>query len=333
MKKKIVCLLMLMALLSSGCGQKEESIVGANGQGSQSIVTEAPTEPESTEKAVPEVTKTPETTATPESTKTPEATATPEATRIPEATATPEATRIPETTATPEATKVPEATAIPEATNEPETTTAPKATAEPENSKEPETTVDATKEPEEPSTQVPTVTEAPVEQHQHTFVEETTPATCTEAEVITTVCSGCGFVSGSRSGQGALGHDLHFEVHPLDVPTCQSAGWGSDVCGRCGYSSGGREVPKLEHDYDVTGMTEGTCRRERTTSYRCKNCGWETVEYGDFNYDNHEEVTSGTYEDYDWEKFEVITYVETSCDRCGTVFSVEEVSREPIIPE
>lgn len=322
MKKRVLCILLLAVLAIPGCGQKEELLSG-----------------DVAATATPETTKVPETTETPGATKAPDATATPGATKVPDATGTPETTKTPGVTAAPETTKAPGTTEAPRITNTPDTAETPKTTKAPETTKDAEEPEDshiqttATAKPNEPSSQEPKET-APPSGHTHNFVEESSPATCTEAEVITTVCSECGFVSGSRTGQGALGHD--YCASTMFAPTCDSYGWEADVCSRCGDSPSGRRLEPLDHNYEVTNVYEGTCRRERVTSYRCRDCGWEMKEVGDYNSDNHEEITSGTYEEIDidaGEYGEMITYLETSCARCGTVFSVEEIGREPIVPE
>lgn len=316
MKKRVLCILLLAVLAVPGCGQKEEPLSG------DVVATETP-----------ETTKVPETTETPGATKTPETTAIPGATKVPDATSTPGATETPEATKAPGATETPKTTKTPDVSETPKPTKAPEATKEAEEPDDSHAQTSATTKPDEPSSQEPKETDRP-SGHTHNFVEESTPATCTEAEVINTVCSECGFESGSRKGQGALGHDYCKVI--VRTPTCQAYGWENDECSRCGDSPSGRELPPSDHDYEVTGVYEGTCQRERVTSYRCRDCGWETKEVGDYNSDNHEEITSGTYEEIDidaGEYGEIITYLETSCDSCGTVFEVKEISREPIVPE
>ena len=60
------------------------------------------------------------------------------------------------------------------------------------------------------------------------------------------------------------------------------------------------------------------------------------TEVGDCNYDNHENVISGTYTRTDvnaGELGEIITIEQTWCQSCNAVLEEKEVSREPIIPE
>lgn len=320
MKKKFFLILLMAVLAIPGCGQKEEILSGNNVQ--ETVAPETPG-----------TTKAPDVTETPGATKAPDTTAIPGATKVPDATSTPGATETPEATKAPGATETPKTTKTPDASETPKPTKAPEATKEAEEPDDSHAQTSATTKPDEPSSQEPKETDRP-SGHTHSFVENVTPATCTEAEVINTVCSECGFESGSRKGQGALGHDYYASI--MFAPTCNSYGWGADVCSRCGDSPGGRELQPLDHNYEVTRVYDGTCINPRSTSYRCKDCGWEMSETGDCNYDNHENVISGTYTRTDvsaGELGEIITIEQTWCQSCNAVLEEKEISREPIVPE
>lgn len=335
MKKKIVCVIALLMVLT-GCGQGSEEPVAATPAATETpketAVPEAAGTPVTTEAprgtAVPEATGTPVTTEAPKGTAVPEATGMPAATGAPKGTAVPETTEpspVPETpkpTGTPAVTETPVTTEVSGEDNssDPIATEAPKLTETPEK----ETPEPAATEPAK-STEVPTATEAPA--HVHSFVDRETPATCTEPQIITTVCSECGFEEGTRTGSAALGHDMNFYVYR--EPDCKTgSGYGYDLCSRCGYVDNHQYIP-YEHDFEETMGYEGDCKTTPSYTLTCKKCGWVEKRDGDsVNMDNHLDIFEGTYEEADREANATITYYVRKCSACDTVFEEYEISRE-----
>lgn len=73
--------------------------------------------------------------------------------------------------------------------------------------------------------------------HTHTWSESgvvTTPATCTQAGVMTYTCTGCGETK--TEPISALGHNLIH--HEAKAPTYTEVGWNAyDTCSRCDYTT------------------------------------------------------------------------------------------------
>ena len=304
----------------------------------------------------PEVTKQPEATAAPtvapkESEKE-QPTAEPEATAAPtEATKQPEATAAP--TATPKTTKQPEATAAPTAT--------PKATKQPGASATP--TPAATKQPT--GTPAPAATDPPAQVHtctwdggsvtqaascssegvktytcmscgktktesiaktDHSYVTETTPATCTEYGQDRTYCSVCGYekskAANSDAPKGHQATDYRVSFGSMGS-TCTHPGTYDLYCSVCGACVQ-REVPREPLGHDLQNpvvVQEASCNAVEITQFTCgrSGCG-ETIREvtGDTNPENHDwvEAEKRVEDPDDWENFEGILVKYYYCTRC-----------------
>ena len=306
------------------------------------------------EQETPKVTKQPEATAAPtvapEESEKEQPTAEPEATAAP--TATPEATKQPEATvaptATPKTTKQPEATAAPTAT--------PKATKQPGASATP--TPAATKQPT--GTPAPAATDPPAQVHtctwdggsvtqaascssegvktytctscgktktesiaktDHSYVTETTPATCTEYGQDRTYCSVCGYekskAANSDAPKGHQATDYRVSFGGFEA-TCTSFGSYDiycAVCGKCVETDVG--VPALGHDLQNPVVIQtASCTAVEITQYTCGTCG-ELVEEvtHDMDYQNHDWV-EGTKVVDDWDNGGVKRESYYYCSRC-----------------
>lgn len=366
MRKKVIAAMACLIILA-GCGQKGELPAGTPSNTGAPRATEAPgtTEapkatatPGSTEAprvtATPGATEAPKAAATPGNTETSKATVTPGGTDAPKPTEAPKSTEAPKKTETPKVTEAPKATEAPRVTEAPEepsreaeATEAPRQTEEPTVTEAPQPT-EAPRETEPPrqteapqvtepprQTEAPQVTEPPAatrapEQHVHSFTEvEKSAATCTESQIIATVCSVCGEEAGTRTGSGPLGHDI--QTYVFSEPTCVSDGYVFDKCSRCD-EQGNRHTPALGHDFEEVGVVRpGDCMSPAVCNYACKNCGFEVTRDGDIDPDNHRHMQEGTYETFDDVTWETVTMYEKSCSSCGTVFEHYEVSRELIV--
>ena len=280
--------------------------------------------------------------------KTEEATAAPTAT--PEATKQPEASKQPTATKTPEATKQPEATAAPTAT--------PEATEEPKTTAAPTATPEATKQPE--ASAAPTATESPAQVHtctwdggsvtqaatcssegvktytctscgktrtesiaktDHSYVTETTPATCTEYGQDRTYCSVCGYEksrtanSDAPKGHQATDYRLSFGSKGS---TCTHPGTYDIYCGVCGACVQ-REVPRepLGHDLQNPEVVQpARCNTVEITQFTCGRCG-ETIRQQTRDTDsNNHEWEEGIENRYNWETDEYDQIPYRRCRRC-----------------
>ena len=300
----------------------------------------------------PEVIKQPEATAAPEVSAEEQPTAEPEATVAP--TVTPAATKQPEATAaptaTPKTTKQPEATAAPTAT--------PKATRQPEATAAPTVTPAATKQPT--GTPAPNVTNPPAQVHtctwdggsvtqaatcssegvktytctscgktrtesiaktDHSYVTETTPATCTEYGQDRTYCSVCGYEKSRTANSDApKGHQAY--VYKMSYggyeSTCTYGGVYDVCCGICGECVERRVVVQpLGHDLqNPVVVQEASCTAVEITQFTCGRCG-ETIrkETADTNPNNHD-WEEGIENRYNWETHEDEQIPYRSCRRC-----------------
>lgn len=226
----------------------------------------------------------------------------------------------PEKTEEPTKTPKPVKTEEPAKTSEPVKTSKPEKTKEPVNTPKPVKAEEPAKIPEPAKLPVAENTPAPVftpeSVHTHTLVEEITPATCTEAQVVTTKCSSCGEVTGTRTEGSALGHD--FEEKYMYYATCSTTGYHYFNCKRCGYQQGGEDIPMLPHDYDVILIAEGDCQNPRVTEKVCKVCGTHEPREEDWNAhkDDHVWVT-GTYKEWSDEAFAMVDVSRTYCSVCN----------------
>ncbi|MBE7006792.1 MAG: hypothetical protein E7424_06565 [Ruminococcaceae bacterium] len=96
-----------------------------------------------------------------------------------------------------------------------------------------------------------TPSQAPPEQHVHSFSATRIPPDCTKAGYTLRQCT-CGQTVIDEVAQ-ALGHDASAKV---TEPTCTQPGFTAYVCTRCGDSRTGDETAALGHDY-----VNGACRR------------------------------------------------------------------------
>ncbi len=301
----------------------------------------------------PEVTKQPEATAAPEVSAEEQPTAEPEATVAP--TVTPAATKQPEATAaptaTPKTTKQPEATAAPTAT--------PKATKQPEATAAPTATPAATKQPT--GTPAPNVTNPPAQVHtctwdggsvtqaatcssegvktytctscgktrtesiaktDHSYVTETTPATCTEYGQDRTYCSVCGYEKSRTANSDApKGHQAY--VYKMSYGgyerSCTGGGVYDVCCGICGaYVESGVSLQPLGHDLqNPVVVQEASCTAVEITQFTCGRCG-ETIrkETADTNPNNHD-WEEGIEMRFNYELGEEYPVPYRNCRRCN----------------
>lgn len=362
MKKKIVSIVQIVLMMACGVliiyvvtGQirkpADADYVSLSGESTATDQQMAASE-KTDDQETPKVTKQPEATAAltvaPEESEKEQPTAEPEATAAPtEATKQPEATAAP--TATPKTTKQPEATAAPTAT--------PKATKQPGASATP--TPAATKQPT--GTSAPAATDPPAQVHtctwdggtvtqaascssegvktytctscgktktesiaktDHSYVTETTPATCTEYGQDRTYCSVCGYekskAANSDAPKGHQATDYRVSFGSMGS-TCTHPGTYDIYCSVCGACVQ-REVPRepLGHDLQNPVVIQtASCTAVEITQYTCGTCG-ELVEEitHDMDYQNHD-WEEGTEMRFDYEIGEEYPVPCRWCNRCS----------------
>lgn len=357
MKKKIVSIVQIVLMMACGVliiyvvtGQirkpADADYVSLSGESTATDQQMAASE-KTDDQETPKVTKQPEAPAAPKESEKEQPTAEPEATAAPtEATKQPEATAAP--TATPKTTKQPEATAAPTAT--------PKATKQPGASATP--TPAATKQPT--GTPAPAATDPPAQVHtctwdggsvtqaascssegvktytctscgktktesiaktDHSYVTETTPATCTEYGQDRTYCSVCGYekskAANSDAPKGHQATDYRVSFGSMGS-TCTHPGTYDIYCSVCGACVQ-REVPRepLGHDLQNPVVIQtASCTAVEITQYTCGTCG-ELVEEvtHDMDYQNHDWV-EGTKVVDDWDNGGVKRESYYYCSRC-----------------
>lgn len=358
MKKKIVSIVQIVLMMACGVliiyvvtGQirkpADADYVSLSGESTATDQQMAASE-KTDDQETPKVTKQPEATAAPKESEKEQPTAEPEATAAPtEATKQPEATAAP--TATPKTTKQPEATAAPTAT--------PKATKQPGASATP--TPAATKQPT--GTPAPAATDPPAQVHtctwdggsvtqaascssegvktytctscgktktesiaktDHSYVTETTPATCTEYGQDRTYCSVCGYekskAANSDAPKGHQATDYRVSFGSMGS-TCTHPGTYDIYCSVCGACVQ-REVPRepLGHDLQNPVVIQtASCTAVEITQYTCGTCG-ELVEEitHDMDYQNHD-WEEGTEMRFDYEIGEEYPVPCRWCNRCS----------------
>lgn len=226
----------------------------------------------------------------------------------------------PEKTEEPTKTPKPAKAEEPAKTSEPVKSPKPEKTKEPVNTPKPVKAEEPAKIPEPAKPPVAENTPAPVSTpesvHTHTLVEEITPATCTEAQVVTTKCSSCGEVTGTRTEGSALGHDFEWKVY--SAPTCKMKGYGYNECKRCGIQQDDGYIEKLPHDYDVILIAEGDCKSPRVTEKVCKVCGTHEPREEDWNAHKDDHVwTTETGQVWSDEAFAMVDVSRTYCAVCN----------------
>ncbi len=168
----------------------------------------------------------------------------------------------------------------------------------------------------------PTPTPAPEAQkpaeHVHSFVEEVTEATCDMGKVITTKCSSCGHVEGTRTEGNGLGHDYTAESW-LYPATCTGPGYKVVECTRCKKDGPGTgDVPMLPHTYETKVKAEGDCRSPKITQDICTVCGHEEPSVWDYEAHANDHVwISGTIQVWSDEAFAMVDVERTCCEVCG----------------
>lgn len=270
---------------------------------------------------MPKVTKQPEATAATKESEKEQPTAEPEATAAP--TATPEATKQPEATAaptaTPAATKQPTGTPAPNVTNPPAqvhtcTWDGGSVTQAASCSNEGVKTYTCTSCGK-------TKTES-IAKTDHSYVTETTPATCTEYGQDRTYCSVCGYekskAANSDAPKGHQATDYRVSFGGFEA-TCTSFGSYDiycAVCGKCVETDVG--VPALGHDLQNPVVIQtASCTAVEITQYTCGKCG-ELVEEvtRDMDYQNHDWV-EGEEMRFDYEIGEEYPVPCRWCNRCS----------------
>ena len=151
----------------------------------------------------------------------------------------------------------------------------------------------------------------------HSYEDEVTAPTCTEAGYTTHTCTVCS-EHYDDTEVAALGHDFG-EWIVTKEPTCTSKGEETRYCSRCDeYET--REVAMIEHNYEEV-VTDPTCTEDGYTTHTCTECG---DHYNDTPVDalghawDDGVVTTPATEDEAGEK----TY---TCTRCGE-------TRKEVIP-
>ena len=359
MKRKVISIVLIILLLT--CGGLAIYGMTKRPAGSMPRTGNADQQIAASEKAEDQMTLDGGTVAHQEAMSTPkaaeesEATAAPEVSEEGQPSAEPETTIVP--TSTPKATKQPEATAAPTAT--------PKATKQPEATTAPTAAPKATKQPT--GTSAPNVTDSPAQVHtctwdggsvtqaatcgsegvktytctscgktktesitktDHSYVTETTPATCTEYGQERTYCNVCGYEKSKvANGDAPKGHqatDYRLSFGSYES-TCTYGGDYDIYCGVCGECVQ-REVsmPALGHDLqNPVVVQEASCNSVEITQFTCgrNGCG-ETIrkETGGINPDKHDWVEAEKRVDdpNDWENFEGILVKYYYCTRCHT---------------
>ena len=295
MKKKMVGMLLVMALAMTGCGHKNETVTAQ-----EPSATEAPAATE-----IPAATGTPEATEGPKVTEIPAATGTPKVTEAPKATEASKTTEAPKATEASKATEEPKATEAPEAvTPAPVVTEAPKTTEAPTVTEAPETATPASVVTEAPkATEAPAVTEAPEEETpapEVTVEPEPTeaPEEATPAPVVTEAPQPTETPVPTVECKHKNGH--HDEV--ISESTCAEYGEVRYACNDCGYLfGGGYYLPRLEHNFSDGVCTncgtaycdhefedvvwrEPDCKTGQGSAYeKCTKCGyvgdWKSIPY------------------------------------------------------
>ena len=116
-------------------------------------------------------------------------------------------------------------------------------------------------------------TELDLHVHQYTG-EVTTPATCTEAGVMTYTCS-CGDTYTETIA--ALGHD--YVNHAAQAATCTAIGWSAyQTCSRCDYTTY-QEIPSLGHNIVTDAAVAATCTETGLTAgEHCTRCDYAVAQ-------------------------------------------------------
>lgn len=103
----------------------------------------------------------------------------------------------------------------------------------------------------------------------HANLKEVTTkdATCTEAGILTTVCTDCGETVKTAT-IAALGHN---NTDTVVDPTCTAQGYTLHGCSRCGVGTKDSYTDALGHDYKDTVIAP-TCTAKGYTSHDCTRC-------------------------------------------------------------
>ena len=123
--------------------------------------------------------------------------------------------------------------------------------------------------------------EVEIPKTEHTYTQETTPATC-EADGTTVVkCSvaECGYEAQTVT-LPATGHTLERDTASDKAPTCTDTGVFAYKCKNCDYKAE-TVIPATGHSYTNTVTTQPTCTTAGVRTYTCSKCSdtyTETVE-------------------------------------------------------
>lgn len=355
MKRKVISIVLIILLLT--CGGLAIYGMTKRPAGSMPSTGNADQQIAASEKAEDQMTLDGGTVAHQEAMSTPKAAEESEATAAPEVSEEGQPSAEPEATATstPAATRQPEATAAQTAT--------PKATKQPEATAAPTAAPKATKQPT--GTSVPNVTDPPAQVHtctwdggsvtqaatcgsegvktytctscgktktesiaktDHSYVTETTPATCTEYGQERTYCNVCGYEKSKvANGDAPKGHQAF--VYKMSYggyeSTCTYGGIYDVYCGICGTCLEWRITANpLGHDLqNPVVVQEASCNTVEITQFTCarNGCG-ETIrkETGGMDPEKHDWVEAEKRVDdpNDWENFEGILVKYYYCTRC-----------------
>ena len=155
--------------------------------------------------------------------------------------------------------------------------------------------------------------------HVHDYTSEiTTPATCTEAGVITYTCS-CGDTY--TEAIAALGHDLVDD--PAVAATCTDSGLtAGSHCTRCDYAVAQETVPALGHDLVIDPAVAATCTEAGLTAgEHCTRCDYAVAQQPiaalGHNYVAGTPVVPTCTE---------AGYTPYACDRCGDSYNGDEIA-------
>lgn len=107
----------------------------------------------------------------------------------------------------------------------------------------------------------------------HNYVTESTPATCTEAGSIKTLCSMCGDVQSETAGEAAKGHVPGEKYYWYGPPSCTQSGYYALRCATCSewYTDG--TDPALPHTTAERVIVEPTCNTTGIKNVYCTVCG------------------------------------------------------------
>lgn len=125
----------------------------------------------------------------------------------------------------------------------------------------------------------------------HTYEEIShTSGTCNVKEKITYKCSKCQQEKINYVGYNPDNH-IHTEQRIIKEPSCTEDGKKQLYCTDCNTFIANTEesITHYDHKWVIIEETQGSCAEKSSVIYKCLNCGEMKIEYGNYNYQVHNE--------------------------------------------